>query len=220
MSSVRTTGPSQARVVQSHEVAATRFLALHTLEYRDQTGRQRKWDMVRRRRDRAELHGDLDQDPAHADAVAVLAVLHSEAYQGDLHTVLVRQFRPPLDTATLELPAGLIDPGETPSQAAERELCEETGLVGTAAFVSAPLCLSPGWSDERCRLVVVHVDLDSPANVAPRQCAHDAPHITVVPTSLRTLGEFVQSSDSPVFAGVYMLAQGILFGSRGRFGAH
>jgi len=41
--------------------------------------------------------------------------------------LLVRQFRRAAGAITLELPAGHIDPGETPEQAARRELAEETG---------------------------------------------------------------------------------------------
>ena len=43
--------------------------------------------------------------------------------------VLVDQYRPPLGRTTLEMPAGTIDPGETPDQAVARELLEETGFV-------------------------------------------------------------------------------------------
>jgi len=43
------------------------------------------------------------------------------------HILLVRQFRPAIGRVTLELPAGHIDPGETPEQSARKELCEETG---------------------------------------------------------------------------------------------
>lgn len=47
--------------------------------------------------------------------------------KGELY--LVRQFRKPLDTTTLELPAGKLDsPTEDPKVCAERELMEETGL--------------------------------------------------------------------------------------------
>lgn len=43
--------------------------------------------------------------------------------------VLQKQFRPPLDKVVIEIPAGLIDEGETAEQAAIRELKEETGYV-------------------------------------------------------------------------------------------
>lgn len=42
--------------------------------------------------------------------------------------VLIRQFRPGSGEVCLEIPGGMVDPGEAPAAAAERELFEETGF--------------------------------------------------------------------------------------------
>lgn len=48
----------------------------------------------------------------------------------DGHFVMVRQYRHGLDDIFTELPAGVMEKGETPEQAARRELMEETGFGG------------------------------------------------------------------------------------------
>ena len=41
--------------------------------------------------------------------------------------LFVKQYRPVLEKYTLELPSGHVEPGQTPEQAAQAELLEETG---------------------------------------------------------------------------------------------
>jgi 8-oxo-dGTP pyrophosphatase MutT (NUDIX family) len=52
------------------------------------------------------------------------------ALTGDQRVVLIRQFRPGVERVCLEIPGGMIDPGEDPCAAGARELAEETGYTG------------------------------------------------------------------------------------------
>jgi len=81
----------------------------------------------------------------HAPAVAVLAVDERGRVLG------VRQRRPAVGASTWELPAGLIDPGETPEAAAARELAEEAQLAADLGLLAVGY-VSPGFTDERVHL--------------------------------------------------------------------
>src|SRR5262245_58252360 len=51
----------------------------------------------------------------------------------DGQVVLLRQYRPGIDRVCLEIPGGMIEPGEDPIAAGVRELAEETGYTGGTA---------------------------------------------------------------------------------------
>lgn len=95
----------------------------------------------------------------HQPAVAVL-VLEGRRVLG------VRQDRPAAGVRTWEIPAGLIDEGETPEQAARRELAEEVGLGGRLELLTS-MYSSPGFTDELIHLYEAH-DLE-PAHAEPDQ---------------------------------------------------
>ncbi len=71
----------------------------------------------------------------------------------DKQIVLVKQFRPGPKEILIELPGGYVDKGETPKQAAERELLEETGYKGNAEFVTS--IIGDGYSTMKKNCVVV-----------------------------------------------------------------
>jgi len=66
--------------------------------------------------------------------------------------LLVKQFRLPAEQDLWELPAGRIDEGETPLQAARRELREETGYKANKWVELSSFWPSPGYVAEKMNL--------------------------------------------------------------------
>jgi 8-oxo-dGTP pyrophosphatase MutT (NUDIX family) len=99
----------------------------------------------------------------HADAVAVLAL------DAEGRVLGVTQTRPAIGATTWELPAGLVDPGESPRAAAARELAEEAKLGGRLDEVIR-LYASPGFTDE---LVYLFEASDLSAAEAPTSDPHE-----------------------------------------------
>ena len=71
------------------------------------------------------------------------------AMDGRKRILLVRQYRLPAGKYLWELPAGKIDPGEKPLQAAKRELAEETGYKAKTWKKLVSFFVSPGYVSER-----------------------------------------------------------------------
>lgn len=82
----------------------------------------------------------------HPGAAVILPLLKDD------RLVLVRNYRISVEEALLELPAGTLDPGEDPIQAAGRELAEETGYRAGSLELLAAFYSSPGILDERMHL--------------------------------------------------------------------
>jgi 8-oxo-dGTP pyrophosphatase MutT (NUDIX family) len=68
----------------------------------------------------------------------------------DGQVVLVRQFRHGIRRTSLEVPGGMIDPGETPEQAGLRELREETGYVAERIRLLGRVAPNPAIQDNWC----------------------------------------------------------------------
>ena len=81
--------------------------------------------------------------------------------------VLVKQFRYALQRETLEFPAGKIDPGETPMQAAIRELDEETGYKAEEFIELINFAPALGYSSEMIHIFLAKGLSKSNATVDP-----------------------------------------------------
>jgi len=64
------------------------------------------------------------------------------------HVILIRQYRYAVNAFLWELPAGSVDEGETPEQAAHRECHEEIGKVPATIVRMAAMFPTPGYCDE------------------------------------------------------------------------
>jgi len=84
----------------------------------------------------------------HPGAVAIVPVDRAR------QVVLVRQLREAARSELLELPAGGLEPGEAPLDAARRELAEETGLSGGSWTEAASFYTTPGFCRERMTLFI------------------------------------------------------------------
>jgi ADP-ribose pyrophosphatase len=79
----------------------------------------------------------------HAGSAVMMAVDDKK------RILLVRQYRLPADAYLWELPAGRLDPGEKPLQAAKRELAEETGYTARDWKKLVSFWVSPGYVEEK-----------------------------------------------------------------------
>ena len=79
----------------------------------------------------------------HNGAVVIVPI----DQQGNI--LFVRQFRVGAERTLLELPAGLLEKGETPENSAAREVREETGMAASQLEEIGQLYMVPGYSTEK-----------------------------------------------------------------------
>lgn len=88
-------------------------------------GRERTYDLVE-----------------HGDSITILPV----DAKGNIY--FVTQHRIGSGSTLLELPAGVLDPGESPLNSAKREIREEIGMAASEMIPLGGFFLAPGYTDE------------------------------------------------------------------------
>ncbi|MFA5961927.1 MAG: NUDIX hydrolase [Parcubacteria group bacterium] len=104
----------------------------------------------------------------------------------DQQIILVRQFRPGPNEILNELPGGYVDANETPEQAGERELLEETGYKGRARLVATAFDCAYSTMNRYC-VVVTDCEKVAEQNLGKNEFAE------VVLVSLQKFRELLKS---------------------------
>jgi 8-oxo-dGTP pyrophosphatase MutT (NUDIX family) len=160
------------RIIDERILFEQAWILLKEKQYIDTRGREGHWTYVERREQRE----------------AAVVVARTER-SGSL--VLIEQFRIPFEAEVLEFPAGLIDPGEAPEQAAERELAEETGYTGRVTEVGPGVSSTAGLSTEIIHMVYMLV-AEQPS-VAPRHEGSERIRIFTLPPE--KFGDFLSECE-------------------------
>ncbi|CAO1614014.1 unnamed protein product [Parajaminaea phylloscopi] len=189
-------GAESSRILSTKQLdtgGEFKWTALRSIQWRDPSGKERRWETMERPTRKGQV-----------DAVAVLTLITRPSSRDNPEVLLVSQFRPPVKVSAdaakddttglvLELPAGLVDAGESPREAAMRELKEETGYGGggdnsgenvQVLEESRIMYSDPGCSTTNMTLVSVKIDLER----------DDAPEPVAEPDE----GEFIEKRTIPL----------------------
>jgi len=134
----------------------------------------------------------------HENCVAIVALDDAD------NILLVRQFRKPVEKDLLEIPAGGIDPGETPEDAVRREMREETGFLPRKVEKLGGFYSSPGFCTE-----YLHLYLASDLITSPLQ-AEDSESISLVRVPLTQIPGLIASGaicDAKSIAGLLVFRE-------------
>ncbi len=162
------------KVTDKRTVWQGTFIRALVVRYVDSSGSLRDWEAV----ERINCHG----------IVAVVPVTTA----GEI--LLVRQFRPVLNTFVIEFPAGLNDRQETLVEAAKRELIEETGYTSEHVSYLAEGPISSGISTEILTVFLAKDARPAEPEVKRRYPLEETEHIEVIKSPFARIYEFLDDA--------------------------
>jgi ADP-ribose pyrophosphatase len=127
-------GEAKAGRIESERVYTGRVISLDLDRVRFPDGSEGELEMIR-----------------HPGASAIVPFL-SDPRGEDPQVLMIRQYRYAADGYMYELPAGRLDPGESPLDCAARELKEETGCSAEQFDHLLTIYTTPGFTDEKIHL--------------------------------------------------------------------
>lgn len=120
------------KILNVETVARSRLFNVQSVDLEFSNGVRRVYERMR---------------PSGREAVMIVPII-------DNQLVLVREYAVGIEQYELGFPKGLIDPGETVFEAANRELMEEAGFGAHQMSLLATLTLAPSYFSSRMNIVV------------------------------------------------------------------
>ncbi|EWH10033.1 adenosine nucleotide hydrolase NudE [Catenovulum agarivorans DS-2] len=158
------------QILDSEVVAQSRLFRIETLQLKFSNGEEREYERLRGNR-----KGN--------GAVMMVPMLDDETF------ILVREYAAGTHDYQLGFPKGLIDQGETPEQAADRELQEEIGMGCQQTIALKSLTMAPGYFRSSMHILLAK-------SLYPQKLEGDEPEpLDIVPWSVHNIDELLARED-------------------------
>lgn len=125
--------PDKPKILKTDVVAESRLFKIQQVDLRFTNGEERQFERLK---------------PGMRGAVLIVPMLDNQT------VLLVREYAVGLERYELGLPKGLMEPGETPEDAANRELQEEIGYGARKLTPLHALSLAPGYMSHTTQVVL------------------------------------------------------------------
>lgn len=159
------------KILNSQTVAQSRLFKVESLDLEFSNGARRQYERLRGNRGKS------------AGAVMMVPMLDDETF------LLIREYSAGTHDYQLGFPKGLIDEGETPEQAAQRELKEEVGMGCENTLRLKSLTLAPGYFGSSMHILLVQ-------SLYPEKLEGDEPEpLDIVPWSVHNIKELLARED-------------------------
>ncbi|MCX8958869.1 ADP compounds hydrolase NudE [Erwinia psidii] len=120
------------KILNIHTVARSRLFTVEAVDLEFSNGARRVYERMK---------------PSGREAVMIVPII-------DDHLILIQEYAVALENYELGFPKGLIDPGETPFDAANRELKEEVGFGAEKLALMGQVTLAPSYFSSRMNIMV------------------------------------------------------------------